>query len=225
MSASATSYADTTAAAGSSYYYVVKAVNGLAVSPASNEAGVAMPTSSGSIIPVNLASYYNVTAVTVNGADTNVGLDGAGNSFSESEVGTSVRWSGINFSIGPSNTNDAVQGVTIALPAGNYSGLSFLAVGNSGDQTSQTFTINYTDGTSTIVTQSLSDWGSPQDYLGESVALSTGYRNSSNGSGVTGTYDMYGYSFAVNPAKTVESITLPDNGNVKIFSMVLLATA
>ncbi|HEX4145463.1 MAG TPA: fibronectin type III domain-containing protein [Pirellulales bacterium] len=223
LSATATSYTDTTALAGTTYYYVVKAINGSAISLASNEAGVAMPIS-GSAVAVDLGSDYNVTAVTTNGTSETVGLDNQGNTLSEAEVGTSVRWNGITFPIGAPNVNNAVQGSTITLPAGNYSSVSFLAVGNSGNQLNQQFTINYSDGTSTTVTQSLSDWGSPQGYAGESIALATTYRNTSTGGQASGTFDIYGYTFAVNPFKTVESITLPDNGNVKVLSMVAQAT-
>jgi hypothetical protein len=223
LSASATSYADTTAVGGNTYYYVVKAVNGLAVSPASNEAGVAMPVG-GSTVVVNLASDYNVTAISTNGTSESVGLDNTGDTFSSAQTGTSIRWNGITFPLGAANVNNAVQGITIALPPSNYSSVSFLAVGSNGSQLSQPFTINYTDGTSTTVTQSVSDWGSSQGYAGESVALSTMYRNTATGGQAAGTFDVYGYTFAVNPSKMVESITLPNNGNVKVFSMVAQAT-
>ena len=88
MSATATSYADTTAVAGNTYYYVVKAVNGPAVSPASNEAGVAMPTS-GSTIPVDLAGAVQPGRASRPTAPlSRGGLDGNGNALSETEVGT-----------------------------------------------------------------------------------------------------------------------------------------
>ena len=102
--------------------------------------------------------------------------------------------------------------------------MSLLAVGTNGNQTNQQFIINYSDGTSTTVTQSISDWASPQGYAGESVALTTAYRNTSSGGQQTGTFDVYGYSLAVDPTKTVESITLPNDGNVKILSIATQAT-
>ena len=40
----------------------------------------------------------------------------------------------------------------------------------------------------------------------------------------TGTFDVYGYSIAVDPTKTVESITLPNDANVKILSIATQAT-
>ena len=42
--------------------------------------------------------------------------------------------------------------------------------------------------------------------------------------GAAGTFDVYGYSIAVDPTKTVESITLPNDANVKILSIATQAT-
>ena len=175
LSATATSYADATAVAGNTYYYVVKAVNGPAVSPASNEAGVAMPTS-GSAIQVDLAGEYNLVGITADGTSFRGGLDGHGNALSETEVGTSLTWGNVNFNIAPAGSSNVIQaaGQTIGLPNGSYSQVELLATAVNGSQASQKFTVNYTDGTSTTVTQSISDWAAPQGFAGESDALSDG---------------------------------------------------
>jgi hypothetical protein len=82
--------------------------------------------------------------------------------------------------------------------------------------------VTYTDGTTDTFTQGISDWYSPQNYSGESDALVMGYRDLSGGSRDSRTFHVYGYSLSLNPGKTVKSITLPNNGKLKILAMSLL---
>jgi hypothetical protein len=112
-----------------------------------------------------------------------------------------------------------VSNATIALPAGSYASLNLLATGVNGNQPNQAFVVTYTDGTTQTFTQGVSDWGSPQNYPGESVALSMAYRVIPGGSTQSGPWDLYGYSFALNSSKTVKSITLPANRNVVVLAM------
>jgi hypothetical protein len=79
----------------------------------------------------------------------------------------------------------------------------------------------YTDGTTDTFTRSLSDWYTPQDYDGESDAVDMAYRDTSNGGRDGRTFHVYGYRLSLQPGKTVQSITLPNNGNVKILAMSL----
>ena len=49
------------------------------------------------------------------------------------------------------------------------------------------------------------------------------YRDTSTG-GTQGTsWKLYGYSFALDPTKTIESITLPNKANVKLFAIDVVA--
>jgi len=114
-----------------------------------------------------------------------------------------------------------VSNTTITLPAGSYTTLSFLGTAVNGNQPSQTFTVNYTDGTSTSFVQSMSDWYSPQSYSGESEALVMAYRLNSTGAEDNRTFYLYGYSFAINSAKTVKSLTLPATRNVVVLAVDL----
>ena len=61
-------------------------------------------------------------------------------------------------------------GQTISLPAGQFSTLTFLDTGVNGPQPGQTFTVNYTDGSSDTFTRDLSNWLGPQGYGGETIA-------------------------------------------------------
>ncbi|HEV3416530.1 MAG TPA: fibronectin type III domain-containing protein, partial [Pirellulales bacterium] len=79
--------------------------------------------------------------------------------------------------------------------------------------------MNYSDGSSDTFTQSMSKWTSPQNYTGESIAVPLGQANISSGGSVSGTYDIYGYTFSLASSKTVASITLPSNSNVVLLGI------
>jgi hypothetical protein len=127
----------------------------------------------------------------------------------------------IGFSAAAAGTTDAVSSTTIALPAGNFSTVNLLASGVDGSQTNQQFVVSYTDGTTTSFTQSLSDWYTPQNYAGESKVSQMPYRVTATGATETGPFYLYGYSFAINSAKTVKSLTLPQNRHVVVLSVDL----
>ncbi|MBV8909426.1 MAG: hypothetical protein JOZ89_01565, partial [Gammaproteobacteria bacterium] len=78
--------------------------------------------------------------------------------------------------LGAAGTVDAVSNATVSLPAGSFTTLSLLATGVNGNQTNQTFTVTYSDASTSTFRQSLSDWFSPQNYAGESKALTMAYR-------------------------------------------------
>ena len=69
-----------------------------------------------------------------------------------------------------------------------------LGTGVDGSQASQTFVVTYTDGTTATFTQSLSDWLTPQNFTGETKALAMAYRDDSDGTKDTRTFNLYGYS-------------------------------
>jgi hypothetical protein len=108
------------------------------------------------------------------------------------------------------------------LPAGQFSTLLMLATGVNGSQAGQTFAVTYSDGTSATFTQSLSDWFKPQNFASESEVVTMTRRNSNLGLPNNGPFYLYGYSFSLNNTKTVSSITLPGNSNVKVFALTLV---
>ena len=129
----------------------------------------------------------------------------------------------ICFSAAAAGTADAVSSTTIALPAGNFSTMNLLATGVNGNQLNQKFVVTYTDGSTTSFTQSLSDWFTPQNYAGESQASKMAYRVTWSGATQNGPVYLYGYSFAINSAKTVKSLALPQNRNVVVLGVDLNA--
>jgi len=171
---------------------------------------------------VNLAAVANAYGIAVNGATVpGTGLDGSGNAYSSALLGASLTWSGVSFTLGTPETLDAVSNATVVLPAGTFSKLYMLATGVNGNQANQAFIVTYTDGTTTTFTQSLSDWFTPQGYVGESTAQTDAYRLTPNGTSGAGPFYVYGYTFALNGAKTVKSFTLPKNANVVVLGMIL----
>lgn len=173
---------------------------------------------------VNMAASYNVMGQVTDGAIffSNSGLDGGGRAYSANLLGTVETTGGTPYNFGPANAPGAVSSATIALPAGSFSALKLLATGVNGSQTSQKFTVTYTDGTTTSFTQSLSDWCTPQNYPGESNAISMPYRDNSNGTRDTRTVILYGYTFNLSSSKTVKSISLPSNRNVVALAINLV---
>ncbi|HEX3799701.1 MAG TPA: protease pro-enzyme activation domain-containing protein [Verrucomicrobiae bacterium] len=177
---------------------------------------------------VSLGLYYNRPGMYSDGVTfTNPatgGADGGGAAYSATLLTGSQIWTNTPFNFGPANTNNIIStaGQTILLPKGNYSILRMIASGVQGSQASQTFTVTYADGTTNSFLQSLSDWFSPQNFSGESKAITMGHRNSSNGTADNRTFYFYGYSFKLNNAKVVQSLTLPSDANVLVAAVSLV---
>lgn len=171
---------------------------------------------------VALAGSANVTAIGQNGTPTTGGgLDGNGDSYSASALGSTLNWNGMTFTLGTPGTADAVAQTTLALPAGNYSSVNVIAVGVNGNQPGQTFTVTYTDGSSATFTQSVSGWTTPQHYAGEAIARRMSYSLSASGAEQTPAVCVYGYTFFIDATKTVASLTPPANANVVVLAVDL----
>jgi hypothetical protein len=174
---------------------------------------------------VDLSSEFNVNGIYTDGSTYSTGgLDGTGYSYSANLLTTSRVFSGILFDFGAANVLDAVgcSGQSVSLPQSKFSGLMLLATGVEGSQTAQTLTVNYTDGTSTQFKQSFSDWFTPQKFAGESEGVAMAYRNFDNGTKDQRTFSLYAYRFALNPAKVVQSVTLPNDSHVLVLAATLL---
>ncbi len=167
---------------------------------------------------------FNVNAIYTDGTrfSQTGGLDGDGNAYSSTLIGTTLSWNGTTFSLGAANALDGWANTTITLPSGKFSTLTILAAAvNQPGPTLQTFTVNYTDGTSTALTQAISDWFIPEGFTGESVAKTMAYRDVYDGSRDNRTFDIFGYAFAINPNKTVATLTLPATRNVVVLAGAL----
>jgi hypothetical protein len=175
-------------------------------------------------VPVDLSSAYNVAGIYNDGskfaaADS---LDNGGYAFSKQQLGSEQVGAGVVFKLGPPNAADAVTSKTVALPPGKFASLKILALAVDGSQELQTFIVNYSDGTSSSFTQSLSDWAAPGGFAGESVAADMTYRLAGDGTQDSNRFYVNAYSFALDGNKTVRSVSLPSNRNVVVFSMTLV---
>jgi len=182
---------------------------------------------SSATLPVSLSSYANRVGIVPDGSTFTAGLDGGGSAYSGNLLGTSQAWNGSTFTIPATTPNNSVNnivygaGQTISLIQYPFSALKLLATGTDGNQMGLTLTVNYTDGTTQTLTQSFSDWYTPQNFPGESIAVTMPYRDTS-GAEDNRTFYLYGYNFTLNSAKTLSSITLPNDTNFEIISMDLV---
>jgi hypothetical protein len=135
-----------------------------------------------------------------------------------------VTFNGSTFSYGPANASDIVlgNGAVVTLPAGEFVKLNMLAAGVNGLQKNQTFTVTYTDGTTSVFTQSLSDWVPSANQVGETTVKTMAYRDVWSGTEQALTVAVYGYTFALNPSKTVSTIKLPSTSNVVVLGLSLV---
>jgi len=180
--------------------------------------------SSGSGTQVDLSSEFNLYGIYQDGMTyTTGGLDGDGYSYSANLLtGSRVLYGGL-FDFGPANSLDAVgcNGQVVTVSSGRFSTLVLLATGVEGNQGSQTIKVNYKDGTSSQFTQSFSDWYTPQEYTNESEAVAMQYRDFQDGTKDQRTFNLYSYRFALNSAKVVQSITLPNDSHVVVLAATL----
>src|SRR5262249_19771540 len=148
----------------------------------------------------DLSGAFNQVGAVADGATFDGGLDGNGDAYSATLLGSTLSANGFDFHLGPAGGANAVQaaGQTISLPAGQFSVLSFLGTGVNGPQPGLTFVVHYTDGSSDTFTQDLSDWLDPQGYDGEAVAAALGYYDAADGSSPAVTNYLYQYRFVLN---------------------------
>jgi polygalacturonase len=178
--------------------------------------------STGSVVDVDLAAAANVFAIAnVGSAVISGGMDTYGYAYAANLLGSSITWSGVPFKFGRAGVRSAVYGGTIAVTTGHYSSLKLLGAAVQGNHVNQVIVVNYTDGSADTFKQSMSDWSSPQNYAGESKVLTLPYKVRGQGTTLNQVNYVYGYSFAVNSAKSVASITFPSNRDIVILAVAL----
>ena len=166
-------------------------------------------------VSVPLAGSANVMGITSSGfkAQDGGGFDGSTVSWAEEQIGSTITWHGTSFPILPADQNDAVSsGATIPLPAGSFSQIWMLAdMVNDlpAPDNIASFTIAYTDGTTSSFTQQMSDWVFPRNYTLESVVSCYPWRHDASGANQYDAACVYGYVIPLLPGKTAVSLTLP----------------
>ena len=177
----------------------------------------------GPAVPVSLASSFNVLGITTDGFPFNTGgFDGSSWAWSSELLGLSVKWHGVTFPLGPADANDAVYGGTIPLPGGSFGSVLLLGdIVNNEQPPIASFIVHYTDGSSVTIQRSMSDWVNPQNYPGEALAKCVPTRHNLDGTIDPNSVCIYGYELAVDPARTLASITLPNDRNVVILAIAV----
>ena len=177
-----------------------------------------------SLVEVSLSSVANLVGIVPDGTKfTSLSLNRAGCNYSENLLHNPFSYAGVRYAIGAANGKDVVMGgKVIPLPAGNYASLYLLALAVQKNQyTPLVFTVTYSDKSTEVIKQSLSDWVSPQHYAGESIALTMPYCDNTSGGKTAGSHYLYQYTFALNRAKTVTSLTVPANSDVIVVAATL----
>ncbi len=170
-------------------------------------------------VMVPLDPFYRVNAMYLDGSRyLETGLDGTGAALSATQLGTRLSYAGASFPLGPAAVPDAASSSTIALPAGKYASLSLLGTAGTKAETNQPFVVTYTDGTTTTARLNVSSWRLPQHFAGETIVAQTTAAALPDGTQKAGLYAVYGYQFALNPLKTVQTLTLPANTDVLVFA-------
>jgi len=215
--------ANSTATAGS-FPIAVKGVSGVLTGNASFTLTVLVPPAGTSL--VNLSPAYNINAMVTDGlpfagGGLDGGLNGSSTAYSANLIGVQQTIGGALFYFGPANAPDAVSAKTVSLVPGQFSSINLLATAVNGSQVSQTFKVTYTDGTVSTYTQSLSDWFAPQNFSGETKAMTMAYRVNGQGQRDNRTFYLYEYKLALIANKTVASIVLPNNRNVVVLAASL----
>lgn len=164
-------------------------------------------------------------------------FDGVGYSYSAQTLqnagltpGKMLTFNGVSF-LWPNSAvgapdNVLAQGQTIAVTsAKGATMLAFLGSAAFGPSTG-TATITYTDGTKQTITLAFSDWtlngGGSMPLNADQVVVSLPYRNSLRGRQLDQMPEIFYTSFALQPGKTIKSVTLPanaDRGQIHIFAL------
>ena len=199
----------------------------------SSTVGLLVRASAAAAVPVDLSATYNETGIAADGAAFLAGI-GQCCAYSANLLGSSLTSGQVPFIFGPATNGlappwnaigDGSGKMTVKLPAGQFGSIQMLASGKGGNQEAQQFEVDYSDATSATFTQSVSDWNTPQNYPGETKAVSMAYYNENTGAKDTTAAYLYSYGFTLDQCRTVASFTLPSNGNLNIFALTLVPTS
>ncbi len=179
---------------------------------------------------VSVPLPYNVTGIYTPGSTYPQAnsFDNDGYSYSTTTLGSTVVWNGMTFNMGPANAPDAVatptgaaSGLVIPLPAGTFTDLFMLGAMVNNINANQTFIVTYTDNTTTVFNQNMSDWFNAAGWPGEAVVNCSEKRNFDDGTTQPDSVCVFGYDIPLNVNKTAKSVTLPNTRNIVMLSMDL----
>jgi hypothetical protein len=177
-----------------------------------------LPTATFSL-PVEMA--YTTVGVYKDGSTfrPNGGFDDGGAAYAAAPLGRTVRTNGVTFNLAPAEAADVLiaRGQTLKL-SGKHKSFWLLGSSIEGSQRDQAVVFTYDDGTTTKIEQNFSDWYTPETFPGEVRALRMPYRVMANGSRDERPFNVYAYGFSLDGTKTLRSVTLPNNPNIRILA-------
>ena len=175
-----------------------------------------------SAAPVDLSAAFTLDGFAPDASPGDGNLDGGGYSYSATLMPPAVLAGSLPYTLGPAAGGQknvvTAAGQSLALPAGSFRSLTFLAAAVNGDQTGA-FTVGYGDGTGASSTVALTDWCFAARH-GEGTALTLPYRNSAAGR-QTITNHVFAYTLPLDPARTTARLSLPSNANIKLLAVTL----
>lgn len=199
--------------------------------------GPVLPISASVIVarPGDLVPFFNNTGISDDTNQAAANLDGHGFSYSEQALtagglaagaaitsgGVQYNWPGV---AAGQPDNLAAAGQTISVPA--VAGATELGVIGSATNgpSSGTLTITYSDGTTQTATLGFTDWTSGSPSFGNGIAAAMPYRNSVGGSSQQIGTKVFTTNIALQPGKTVASVTLPSRATQGVLHIFALGT-
>ncbi|WP_405810054.1 GH92 family glycosyl hydrolase [Streptomyces sp. NBC_00210] len=174
---------------------------------------------------VDLAGAWNHDGTATKEQSGQGNFDGLGWSYDADLLPKAgrVTFNGVSYHApAPSGTSPnfvEARGQALLLPAGARSALHLVAASHNGPVTT-TLTVRYTDGTSADVPVTIGDWAGSTPS-GSSVVLDMPHRIK-DGQGVDGpSVRLFGDTAALDSAKQVRSVALPDDPRVELFAITL----
>ena len=208
---------------GKTYYFRIIPINILGQGTPSNE--VSFEVKKLAITTVDLDKYYNLDGIATLAVKTDGNFDGVGWAFDAATIPDVIKFGNLEYKTGPKTGSDPnvvkASGQTIELPSTNASDIFLLSSATNGNQTGN-FVVTYEDGSTISKSLTISDWCSTSPTSSEKVVLSIDHRISNSQGSVGPAVKIFATSISIDNTKKVKSITLPNNGNIKLFGLTLI---
>jgi hypothetical protein len=174
--------------------------------------------------PGDLAPFFNDAGISDDTNQAAANFDGFGFSYSGQALtaaglapgaaitsgGVLYNWPGVAAGQ-PDNLIAAGQVITVP-PVAGATELGVMGSASNGPS-SGPLTITYTDGTTQSATLGFTDWTSGSPSFGNGTAAAMPYRNSASGTSQQIGTKLFTTNVALQPGKTVASVTLPSRAN------------